>query len=86
MVYLYSVDLSTVTLCIAFGTTQFESQFGGREKAFPRMREAATRLQHLFKDAMPSRYSLVPIDLAAGGTDFISHTNNRLSVRSRRIG
>ena len=42
VVYLFSTDLSAVTLCMAFGTTQFEEQFGSAAKAFPRMRFAPT--------------------------------------------
>ena len=45
VVYLFSVDLSAVTLCLAFGTTQFDKQFHGPNLAFPRMRMAAARLQ-----------------------------------------
>jgi hypothetical protein len=65
VVYLFSVDLKTVTLCLAFGTTQFEKQFGGPAKAFPRMREAASRLQDLFHQMVPKALSLDPIRLAA---------------------
>jgi hypothetical protein len=65
IVYLFSVDMQSVTLTIAFGTTQFETQFGGPKAAFPRMREAVGRLQGLFKDLVPARYSGDPIDLKA---------------------
>jgi hypothetical protein len=65
IVYLFSVDMRSVTLTIAFGTTQFETQFGGPKAAFPRMREAVGRLQGLFKDLAPARYSGDPIDLKA---------------------
>jgi hypothetical protein len=69
VVYLYSVDLSSITLCIAFGTTQFEEQFGGPTQAFPRMREAASRLQDIFGRAVPARYSRKPINLMASRTN-----------------
>ncbi len=44
VVYQYSADLKTVTLCVAFGTTQFENQFGRPPKSFGPMRAAAKRL------------------------------------------
>lgn len=65
IVYLFSVDMKSVTLTIAFGTTQFETQFGGPKAAFPHMREAVGRLQGLFADLVPPRYSRDPIDLRA---------------------
>jgi hypothetical protein len=65
VVYLFSVDMKTVTLTIAFGTTQFEDQFGGPKAAFPRMREAVGRLQGLFNSLVPARYSREPIALQA---------------------
>jgi hypothetical protein len=65
IVYLFAVDMQSVTLTIAFGTTQFETQFGGPKAAFPRMREAVGRLQGLFKDIVPARYSGEAIDLKA---------------------
>jgi hypothetical protein len=65
IVYLFAVDMQSVTLTIAFGTTQFETQFGGPKAAFPRMREAVGRLQGLFGDLVPPRYSRDPIDLRA---------------------
>jgi len=48
VVYLFSTDMSTVALSLAFGTTQFDKQFGGPSSAFPRMRSAAVRLQEMF--------------------------------------
>ena len=65
IVYLFSVDMQSVTLTIAFGTTQFETQFGGPKAAFPRMREAVGRLQGLFGGVAPARYSRAAIDLKA---------------------
>lgn len=65
VVYLFSVDMRTVTLAIAFGTTQFESQFGAPRAAFPRMREAVSRLQGLFSGQVPAQYSREPINLQA---------------------
>lgn len=65
IVYLFSVDMQSVTLTIAFGTTQFETQFGGPKAAFPRMRESVGRLQGLFNDLVPARYSRDAIDLHA---------------------
>ena len=65
IVYLYSVDLRSLTLCLAFGITQFEKQFGGPRAAFPPMREAALRLQNLYNSFVPDRYSRLPIALAA---------------------
>jgi hypothetical protein len=65
VVYLFSVDMKTVTLCLAFGTTQFENQFGGPTNAFPRMREAASRLQDLFRPLVPATLSRNPIQLGA---------------------
>jgi hypothetical protein len=65
VVYLFSVDMSTVTLTLAFGTTQFEKQFGGPNKAFPRMRDAAKRLQDMFSHLIPSHFRRGPITLGA---------------------
>jgi 5-methylcytosine-specific restriction protein A len=69
VVYLFSIDLKTITLCLAFGTTQFEKQFGGPAKAFPRMREAASRLQDLFRQLVPKTLSREPIQLGATPRD-----------------
>jgi hypothetical protein len=65
VVYLFSTDMSTVTLSLAFGTTQFKEQFGGPSNAFPRMRFAATRLQEMFNHLIPAHMARGPIDLAA---------------------
>ena len=65
IVYLFSTDMSTVTLCLAFGTTQFEEQFGGPSAAFPRMRFAAARLQEMFNHLIPAKMSRGPIELRA---------------------
>jgi hypothetical protein len=65
VVYLYSVDLKSVTLCIAFGTTQFERQFGQGSRSFKPMRDAALRLQDLYQHSAPASLSRAPINLAA---------------------
>jgi len=65
VVYLFSTDMSAVTLSLAFGTTQFEEQFGGPTKAFPRMRSAATRLQEMFNHLIPKNLVRKPINLVA---------------------
>jgi hypothetical protein len=65
VVYLFSTDMSTVTLTLAFGTTQFKKQFGGPSDAFPRMRFAAGRLQEMFNHIIPPQLSRGPIDLTA---------------------
>jgi hypothetical protein len=65
VVYLFSTDLKTVTLTLAFGITQFEKQFGGPAAAFPRLRFAATRLQDMFNHLIPPEMSRGPIHLAA---------------------
>jgi hypothetical protein len=65
VVYLFSVDLSTVTLSLAFGTTQFEEQFGGPTAAFPRMRLAAGRLQEMFSHLIPENLARGAVDLRA---------------------
>jgi hypothetical protein len=65
VVYLFSTDMSAVTLALIFGTTQFENQFGRGRKSFPWMRSAAARLQETFKHLIPSHLSREPIDLAA---------------------
>jgi hypothetical protein len=65
VVYLFSTDISTVTLCLAFGTTQFEKQFGGPSKSFPRMRAATVRLQEAFRHLIPAYLKQGSIDLAA---------------------
>src|SRR3984893_2706485 len=65
VVYLFSTDMLTVTLSLAFGTTQFEEQFGGPSKAFPRMRVAAGRLQEIFNHLIAEHMMRGPIDLAA---------------------
>lgn len=64
-VYLFSTDMKTVTLALAFGTTQFEKQFGGPAAAFPRLRFAASRLQDMFNHMIPAHLSRAPIDLTA---------------------
>ena len=68
VVYLYSVDLETVTLCVAFGTTQFENQFGRPPKSFGPMRAAAKRLQDLYREIVPPRFVIGPIHLSAKRT------------------
>ena len=68
VVYLYSVDVETVTLCIAFGTAQFENQFGTGSKPFGPMRTAAKRLQDLYREIAPPQFMIGPIDLSAKRT------------------
>lgn len=65
VVYLFSTDMSAVTLALAFGTTQFEKQFGSAANAFPRMRSAATRLQDMFNHLIPTNLARGPIDRGA---------------------
>ena len=65
VVYLYAVDLETVTLCVAFGTTQFENQFGRPPKSFSPMRAAARRLQDLYREIVPPQFVTGPIHLSA---------------------
>ena len=65
LVYLFSTDMSAVTLTLAFGTTQLKKQFGGPVNAFPRMRSAATRLEEMYKHLIPAHLTRGPIDLAA---------------------
>jgi hypothetical protein len=82
VVYLFSVDLSTITLCIAFGTTQFEQQFGGPAKSFPRMRSAAARLQEMFRPLIPSSLSTGSISLGAGPSQKLHYSYQQASILS----
>jgi hypothetical protein len=82
IVYLFSVDLSSVTLSLAFGTTQFTKQFGGPTESFPRMRSAATRLQEMFNHLIPASMSRAPIDLSAGIRQRMHYTYQQASILS----
>ncbi|HMF46171.1 MAG TPA: DUF3578 domain-containing protein [Candidatus Udaeobacter sp.] len=82
VVYLFSLDLKAVTLCIAFGTTQFEKQFGGPTKAFPRMREAASRLQDLFRQLVPETLSRKPIQLGATPNEKLHYAYEQSAIFS----
>jgi hypothetical protein len=82
VVYLFSTDMSTVTLSLAFGTTQFEKQFGGPSKAFPRMRSAAGRLQEMFNHLIPSKLLKGPISLAAKPTQKLHYSYEQASILS----
>jgi MrcB-like, N-terminal domain len=89
IVYLFSVDMSTVTLTLAFGTTQFEKQFGGPKKAFPHMRSAAARLQEMFSPLIPADLARGPINLAAGQRQKLHYAYQQsaiLSYAPYRIG
>jgi MrcB-like, N-terminal domain/Domain of unknown function (DUF3883) len=81
-VYLFSTDLSTVTLCLAFGTTQFEEQFGGPTSAFPRMRAAVARLQEMFNHLIPAHLNREPIDLGARPRQKLHYAYQQSSILS----
>jgi hypothetical protein len=82
VVYLFSTDMSTVTLCLAFGTTQFEKQFGGSSESFPRMRSAAVRLQEMFNHLIPAQLGRGPIDLAAGPRQRLHYAYQQAAILS----
>jgi hypothetical protein len=82
VVYLFSVDLSTVTLSLAFGTTQFEKLFGGPSDAFPRMRTAASRLQAMFRHLLPPNMELGPINLNATPKNRLHYAYQQASILS----
>jgi hypothetical protein len=82
VVYLFSIDMSTVTLALAFGTTQFKRQFGSYAKAFPRMRQAATRLQETFNHLIPADLGRSPIDLAADPRQELHYAYQQSSILS----
>ena len=82
VVYLFSVDMSTVTLTLAFGTTQFEKQFGGPAKAFPRMRAAAFRLQEMFGHLIPSHLSRGLINLGATPSEKLHYAYQQSAILS----
>jgi hypothetical protein len=82
VVYLFSVDLSSVTLSLAFGTTQFDKQFGGLTNAIPRMRLAATRLQGMFENLIPAHLQRGPIDLAATQRQKLHYAYQQASILS----
>jgi hypothetical protein len=82
VVYLFSTDLSAVTLSLAFGTTQFEEQFGGPSKAFPRMRLAAARLQQMFDHMIPAHLARGAIDLAAEPRQKLHYSYQQAAILS----
>lgn len=82
VVYLFSTDMSAVTLTLAFGTTQFEAQFGGPAKAFPRMRAAASRLQEMFNHLIPADLARGPIDLAASRRQKLHYAYQQATILS----
>ena len=66
LVYLYSIDLERVYLSIAFGTGQFIEVFDTKKQAYEKMRQAASRIQSVFKSDQDSTgLMLSTIDLAA---------------------
>jgi hypothetical protein len=65
LVYLFSVDMKTIYLSIAFGVTDFEKKFG--KNMYVQMREGARRLQELH--FVTSRFIKGEIDLAATKRD-----------------
>lgn len=81
-VYLFSVDMSSVTLALAFGTTQFTEQFGAPAEAFPRMRSAAMRLQEMFNHLIPAYLSRGPIHLGASPREKLHHAYEQSSILS----
>jgi hypothetical protein len=80
IVYLFATDLSTVTLCLAFGTTQFAQQFGAT--AFSRMRAAATRLQEAFEHLIPPVLHRGPIDLKAKSKHKLHYSYQQSAILS----
>jgi hypothetical protein len=82
VVYLFSTDMSAVTLTLAFGTTQFEDQFGGPAKAFPRMRAATARLQEMFNHLIPADMERGPIDLAASPRQKLHYAYQQATILS----
>jgi hypothetical protein len=82
IVYLFAVDMQSVTLTVAFGTTQFETQFGGPKAAFPRMREAVGRLQGLFGHLVPPRYLRAPIELGASRKQKLHYAYEQAAIFS----
>jgi 5-methylcytosine-specific restriction enzyme MrcB-like protein/uncharacterized protein DUF3883 len=82
VVYLFSTDMSTVTLSLAFGTTQFDKQFGGPSSAFPRMRSAAARLQEMFNHLIPTQMLRGPINLYAEPRQKLHYSYEQASILS----
>lgn len=82
VVYLFSVDLATVTLSLAFGTTQFREQFGSTTETFARMRLAAARLQEMFGHIIPANMARGPIDLAADSRQGLHFAYQQASILS----
>jgi Domain of unknown function (DUF3883)/MrcB-like, N-terminal domain len=72
--------MSTVTLSLAFGTTQFERQFGGPSNSFPRMRAAATRLQEMFNQLIPAQLTRGPINLVAKPAQKLHYAYQQASI------
>ena len=71
LVYLYSIDLERVYLSIAFGTGQFIEVFDTKKQAYEKMRQAASRIQSVFKsDQDATGLMLSTIDLAATPKEF----------------
>jgi hypothetical protein len=81
-VYLFSVDMSSVTLALAFGTTQFMDLFLTEEEAFPRMRSAALRLQEMFNHLIPAYLERGPIHLAAKPSQELHYAYQQSSILS----
>ena len=82
VVYLFSTDMSTVTLSLAFGTTQFDKQFGGPSSAFPRMRSAAVRLQEMFNHLIPAHLLRGSINLAAEPRQKLHYSYQQAAILS----
>ena len=82
VVYLFSTDMSAVTLSLAFGTTQFRQQFGAPSKAFPRMRAAAARIQEMFSHLIPPNLERGPIDLRAKPAQSLHYSYQQAAILS----
>jgi hypothetical protein len=82
IVYLFSTNMTTVTLSLAFGTKQFEKQFGRPAAAFPAMRSAAIRLQEMFSHLIPAHMLRDPIDLAAAPRQELHYSYQQSSILS----
>ncbi len=82
VVYLFSTDMSAITLSLAFGTTQFDKQFGRPARAFPRMRAAAARLQEMFNHLIPQQLLKGPISLGAKPQQKLHYSYQQASILS----
>jgi len=82
IVYLFSTNMTTVTLSLAFGTKQFEKQFGRPAAAFPAMRSAAIRPQEMFSHLIPAHMVRDPIDLAAVPRQKLHYSYEQSSILS----